>query len=152
MFEEYWFQHGASSSIVISGWQRMSYFAQNKHVWFMEHELDHQIRALHQLVGNAVTEGRHIVVGTGSTQLFQATLYALTSHDQPAPTSVVSAAPFYSVCVPPHTSLPNHCCCYCYHNNSNIVGLLAILGSLVRGYGVKHSPKAQTFESFTSYP
>lgn len=98
MFEEYWFQHGASSSIIISGWQRMSYFAQNKHVWFMEHELDHQIRALHQLVGNAVTEGRHIVVGTGSTQLFQATLYALTSHDQPAPTSVVSAAPFYSVC------------------------------------------------------
>lgn len=74
----------------------MSYFAQSKHVWFMENELELQIRALHEVVGNAVTEGRHIVVGTGSTQLFQATLYALTSPDQPKPTNIVSAAPFYS--------------------------------------------------------
>lgn len=98
MFEEYWFRNGANSISVILGYQRMSYFAQSKHVWFMENELDEQIRALHHVVGNAVTEGRHIVVGTGSTQLFQAALYALTSSDQPTPTNVVAAAPYYSVC------------------------------------------------------
>lgn len=96
MFEEFWFRHGANSVTIILGYQRMSYFAQSKHVWFMENELEDQIRALHQVVGNAVTEGRHIVVGTGSTQLFQATLYALTVQDQPEPTNIVSAAPFYS--------------------------------------------------------
>ena len=45
--------------------------------------------------------------------------------------------------VPPHHSLPNHC--YCYRNNSNIVGLFAILGSLVRGYGVKHFTHSSDF-------
>jgi L-tryptophan--pyruvate aminotransferase len=98
MFEDFWFRNGGHSVTVILGYQRMSYFAQSEHVWFMESELDQQIRALHQVVGNAVTDGRHIVVGTGSTQLFQAVLYALTSPDQPQPTSIVSAAPFYSVC------------------------------------------------------
>ncbi|KAG0565203.1 hypothetical protein KC19_8G172900 [Ceratodon purpureus] len=96
MFEDFWFRNGGNSITVILGYQRMSYFAQSKHVWFMESELDQQIRALHQVVGNAVTEGRHIVVGTGSTQLFQAVLYALSSPDQPKPTNIVSAAPFYS--------------------------------------------------------
>lgn len=103
MFEEFWFRHEVSSITVILGYQRMSYFAQSKHVWFMENELELQIRALHEVVGNAVTEGRHIVVGTGSTQLFQATLYALTSPDQPKPTNIVSAAPFYSVCTRPNS-------------------------------------------------
>lgn len=96
MFEEFWFRNAANTITVILGYQRMSYFAQSKHVWFMENELEVQIRELHRVVGNAVTEGRHIVVGTGSTQLFQATLYALTSSDQSKPTNIVSAAPFYS--------------------------------------------------------
>lgn len=101
MFEEFWFRNAANTITVILGYQRMSYFAQSKHVWFMENELEVQIRELHRVVGNAVTEGRHIVVGTGSTQLFQATLYALTSSDQSKPTNIVSAAPFYSVSSPP---------------------------------------------------
>lgn len=96
MFEEFWFQNGERSVTVILGYQRMSYFAQSKHVWFMEKEVEEQIRALHRVVGNAVTDGRYIVVGTGSTQLFQAALYALTAQDQPAPTRIVSAVPFYS--------------------------------------------------------
>lgn len=83
-------------------------------MWFMESELDQQIRALHHVVGNAVTEGRHIVVGTGSTQLFQAVLYALTSLDQPKPTNIVSAAPFYSVCARLHSSVAApHCLAAC---------------------------------------
>jgi len=97
MYEAYWLANGESSTTVIPGWQRMSYFAHSQQVWFMEHELEVQIRALHAIVGNAITEGRHIVVGTGSTQLYQAALYALSlPEEQTKPISVVSAAPFYS--------------------------------------------------------
>ncbi|KAK4763934.1 hypothetical protein SAY87_013372 [Trapa incisa] len=56
------------------------------------------IRRIHRLVGNAATEGRYIVVGTGSSQLVQTVLYALSS-DSPHPLSVVCAAPYYS-CYP----------------------------------------------------
>lgn len=52
---------------------------------------------LHNLVGNAATQDRYMVVGTGSSQLYQAVLYALTATDNSKPMSVVSAAPFYSV-------------------------------------------------------
>jgi hypothetical protein len=101
MYEAYWLANGESSTTVIPGWQRMSYFAHSQQVWFMEHELEVQIRALHAIVGNAITEGRHIVVGTGSTQLYQAALYALSlPEEQTKPISVVSAAPFYSVSRP----------------------------------------------------
>lgn len=82
--------HTSSSS-------RVEQQQQDVAVWFMERELDVQIRALHAVVGNAITEGRHIVVGTGSTQLYQAALYALSSPEQSEPTSVISAAPYYSV-------------------------------------------------------
>ncbi|XP_050223357.1 tryptophan aminotransferase-related protein 2 isoform X3 [Mercurialis annua] len=51
---------------------------------------------VHKMVGNAVTEDRYIVVGTGSTQLYQAVLYALASQDAHEPISVVTAAPYYS--------------------------------------------------------
>ena len=39
--------------------------------------LEDAIRALHALVGNAVTDGREIVIGIGSTELISAALYAL---------------------------------------------------------------------------
>ena len=63
----------------------------------MEPEFASEVVRLHKVVGNAVTEGRHIVVGTGSSQLFLAALYALSPPDAPQPISVVSAAPYYSV-------------------------------------------------------
>ncbi|XP_075479492.1 tryptophan aminotransferase-related protein 2-like [Primulina tabacum] len=50
---------------------------------------------LHKLVGNAVTQDRFIVVGTGSTQLIQSALYATSQPNSPEPVSVVSAAPYY---------------------------------------------------------
>lgn len=65
--------------------------------WFMEPEFQEAVRRLHRVVGNAVVDDRYIVVGTGSTQLYQAALYALTSPGGPEPVSVVSAAPYYSV-------------------------------------------------------
>lgn len=77
----------------------LSYFADaSKMCWFMMPKLEEEIKNLHQVVGNAVIEGRHIVVGTGSSQLIQAALYALTdSLVKSDPISIVAAAPYYSV-------------------------------------------------------
>ncbi|GAB2280497.1 hypothetical protein Dimus_015124 [Dionaea muscipula] len=107
MFIKYWEERDEECSITISGSQLISYFSSNNNLncWFLEPELANGIRRLHQVVGNAVTDGHHIVVGTGSSQLYQAALYALSltlqlSSDDadpaPAPVNVVSAAPYYS--------------------------------------------------------
>ncbi|ONK81226.1 uncharacterized protein A4U43_C01F26740 [Asparagus officinalis] len=97
MFESFWRTMGEQGTIVIPGWQRMSYFSDVTNVcWFLEPDFAHEIRRLHKLVGNAAAEDRHIVVGTGSTQLFQAALYALSPSDATMPISVVSAVPYYS--------------------------------------------------------
>ncbi|XP_031400093.1 L-tryptophan--pyruvate aminotransferase 1-like [Punica granatum] len=99
MFEEYWRKNKESCDVVIGGSELMSYFS-NPHImcWYLLPELEDSIRRLHSLVGNVSTEGRHIIVGNGSTQLLQATLYALSA-DSPQPVSVVCAAPYYS-CYP----------------------------------------------------
>lgn len=98
MYESYWQQMGEKTTLVIPGWQSMSYFSDVKNpCWFLEPEFAKQVVRLHNLVGNAVTEGRQIVVGTGSSQLFLAALYALAPKDASEPISVISAAPFYSV-------------------------------------------------------
>ncbi|XP_042480593.1 L-tryptophan--pyruvate aminotransferase 1-like [Macadamia integrifolia] len=110
MFEGYWKEKGEKCKTEIEGWHNMSYFAEdfagkrnNLNVcWFMLSEFEEEVRRLHHLVGNAVTEDRYIVVGTGSMQLFQAALYAyalsfpLEGPDSPHPISVVCAAPYYS--------------------------------------------------------
>lgn len=97
MYGRYWKQMGDKTTIVLSGWQSISYFSDAKNLcWFLESEFANAVVRLHKLVRNAVTEGRHIVVGTGSTQLFQAVLYALCHTNANEPISVVSAAPFYS--------------------------------------------------------
>ncbi|KAF8378248.1 hypothetical protein HHK36_029587 [Tetracentron sinense] len=97
MFESYWWRMGDKCTITIPGWQSLSYFSDVGNLcWFLEPELANEIRRLHCFVGNAAVENRHIVVGTGSTQLFQAALYALSPPDAPAPVNVVAAAPYYS--------------------------------------------------------
>ncbi|KAI5562736.1 hypothetical protein BDE02_15G070300 [Populus trichocarpa] len=97
MYERYWQQTGDKSTILIPGWQSMSYFSDAGSLcWFLEPEFAKEIFRLHKVVGNAVTEDRYIVVGTGSTQLYQAVLYALSPLDAAEPLSVVSAAPYYS--------------------------------------------------------
>lgn len=102
MFEPFWKKMGDKCKVVIDGGDLMSYFSDVGNVcWFLEPELGDAIRRLHRVVGNAVTDDRHIVVGTGSTQLFQAALYALTTPSGAGvdvePVSVVSSAPYYSV-------------------------------------------------------
>ncbi|KAL0336113.1 UNVERIFIED_CONTAM: Tryptophan aminotransferase-related protein 2 [Sesamum radiatum] len=73
-------------------------FANKKNLcWFLEPKLEEEIKRLHKIVGNAIVENRHIVVGTGSSQLILAALYALSDPlNEPNPISVVSAAPYYS--------------------------------------------------------
>lgn len=115
MFEEYWNAHKGEHVMVRCANDTLSYFVEyKKHgggPWFVSAELDNAIRELHAMVGNAVTHNRHIVVGTGSTQLFQAALFALASsssscsdHQHPrnvdptsTSTAVVAQSPYYSV-------------------------------------------------------
>ncbi|KAM7471277.1 hypothetical protein LguiA_009460 [Lonicera macranthoides] len=97
MYERFWQQMGDKTTVVIPGWQYISYFSDMRNLcWFLEPEFAKAVIRLHNVVGNAVTQDCHIVVGTGSTQLFQAVLYALSPSDASEPMSVVSAAPFYS--------------------------------------------------------
>ncbi|PSS07755.1 Tryptophan aminotransferase-related protein [Actinidia chinensis var. chinensis] len=97
MYERFWQQTGDKNTFVISGWQYISYFSDVTNLcWFLEPEFAKAVVRLHKLVGNAITEDRYIVVGTGSTQLFQAALYALCPPNASEPMNVVSAAPFYS--------------------------------------------------------
>ncbi|XP_047963574.1 L-tryptophan--pyruvate aminotransferase 1-like [Salvia hispanica] len=98
MYEEYWKKAGQRCSVTMSGFQSLSYFGDGKTLcWFMEKKLEDEIRKLHKVAGNAVVDGKHIVVGTGSSQLILAALYALAyTLDIPNPVDVISAAPYYS--------------------------------------------------------
>lgn len=99
MYESYWKGVGPKYSITFPVSQSLSYFTTMKNLcWFLEPKLEEEIRRVHTTVGNAVVEDRHIVVGTGSSQLILAALYALADPlNEPNPVSVVSAAPYYSV-------------------------------------------------------
>ncbi|CAH8275476.1 unnamed protein product [Arabidopsis lyrata] len=97
VYERYWQENGEVTTMVIPGWQSLSYFSdENNLCWFLEPELGKEIVRVHKVVGNAATQDRFIVVGTGSTQLYQAALYALSPHDDSGPINVVSTAPYYS--------------------------------------------------------
>ncbi|VVA94824.1 unnamed protein product [Arabis nemorensis] len=99
-YEEYWKKIGDRCTVTIRGWDLMSYFSDVTNLcWFLEPELADAIKELHGVVGNAATEDRHIVVGTGSTQLCQAAVHALASLAGTQPVSVVAAAPYYSTYV-----------------------------------------------------
>ncbi|GMN45980.1 hypothetical protein TIFTF001_015166 [Ficus carica] len=68
---------GEKTTIVIPGWQSMRYFSDIRSTcWFLEPEFAKQVVRLHKVVGNAETGGRHIVVGSGSSKLYLAALYA----------------------------------------------------------------------------
>nr|DAD27313.1 TPA_asm: hypothetical protein HUJ06_028781 [Nelumbo nucifera] len=98
MSKPYWQKMGDKCTVVIFVWQSLSYVSDITNLcWFLESELAEEIRRLHYLVANTETEGRYIVVGTGSTQLFQAALYALSSPDSVEPINIVSVVPYYSV-------------------------------------------------------
>ncbi|XP_076896836.1 tryptophan aminotransferase-related protein 3-like [Bidens hawaiensis] len=93
--EPFWFQHATDSAVVISGWHRMSYYYSDGTK--ISNELDTYIRKIHSLAGNAVTEGRYLVFGIGSTQLFNAAIYALSSENSSSPSNVLATIPYYPV-------------------------------------------------------
>ncbi|GER37028.1 tryptophan aminotransferase related 2 [Striga asiatica] len=98
MYESYWKEIGQNLSLEIPGFESLSYFSNPKKLcWFLEPKLEDQIKKVHEKVGNAITENRHIIVGTGSSQLILAALFALsTSVNEPNPVSVICRAPYYS--------------------------------------------------------
>ncbi|KAL0287178.1 UNVERIFIED_CONTAM: Tryptophan aminotransferase-related protein 4 [Sesamum angustifolium] len=82
------------STVVIPGWHRMSYdYSDNSYI---SQELEKNIRKLHAITKNAVTDGRYIVFGAGATQLLNAAVYAL-SMNMSSPAKVVAEKPFYPV-------------------------------------------------------
>lgn len=100
MYEAFWREAGERAAAVIPGWWGMSYFSNagsGSLCWFLEPELEREVRRVHRLVGNALADGYHLVVGTGTTQLFQAAMYALAPASADRPVGVVSPAPYYSV-------------------------------------------------------
>ncbi|PIN09987.1 L-tryptophan--pyruvate aminotransferase [Handroanthus impetiginosus] len=98
MYESYWKEVDQKCSVTIPGFQSLSYFANIKNLcWFLEPKLEEEIKRLHNTVGNAIVEDRHIVVGTGSSQLILAAFYALSDPlNESGPVNIVSAVPFYS--------------------------------------------------------
>ncbi|KAA8537960.1 hypothetical protein F0562_027460 [Nyssa sinensis] len=91
--EPFWTQHAASSALLVAGWHRMSY-SYNDHS-IISQELEKHILKVHAIVGNAVTAGRFIVFGAGSTQLLNAAVHALSLNNSSTPAGVVASIPFY---------------------------------------------------------
>jgi hypothetical protein len=88
-------RHTAASAVLVSGWHRLSY--RTTEGLF---QLEAHIRQLHRAVGIAVVDGKHLVFGTGSTQLMNGLVYALSPDADDAsspPASVVKTAPYYLV-------------------------------------------------------
>ncbi|XP_015956841.1 tryptophan aminotransferase-related protein 1-like [Arachis duranensis] len=94
----YWKMMSDKCSVVIEGWKFMSHESDASNVCqYMLPELGDAIKRIHSLVHNAAIQDKHIIVGTGSTQLFHAAWFALSSSDSVRPINIVSAAPFYSL-------------------------------------------------------
>ncbi|KAJ0501396.1 putative alliinase, EGF-like domain, pyridoxal phosphate-dependent transferase, major [Helianthus annuus] len=91
--EPFWMQNAADTTVVISGWHRMSYEYDDDPM--MSTELDKYIRKLHSIAGNAITQDRYIVFGVGSSQLLSAAVYALSSEISSSPSNVLASIPFY---------------------------------------------------------
>uniref|UniRef100_M8BN45 Putative Alliin lyase n=1 Tax=Aegilops tauschii TaxID=37682 RepID=M8BN45_AEGTA len=92
--EPYWMRHAEASAVVVSGGHRMSYRATDG--LFQSVELERCIRRLHRAVGNAVADDKQIVFATGSMQLINALVYALSPDSNSGSTaSVVATTPYY---------------------------------------------------------
>lgn len=93
--EPFWKQNAASSAVLVAGWHRMSYNYEEKIT--MSKSLENLIRKLHSLVGNAVTDKRCIIFGSGSTQVISAAVHALSPPNSSSPERVVASIPYYGL-------------------------------------------------------
>jgi hypothetical protein len=96
MYEAFWKQNGDIGTLVTPPWYRLSYAEGTSLDSYATPGLESQIRALHAMVGNAVTEDKSFVISAGSTQMLFAVAQAI-SVDYPGKTSVVGLTPFYEV-------------------------------------------------------
>ncbi|KAH8965659.1 hypothetical protein BDL97_04G128200 [Sphagnum fallax] len=96
LFEEYWMQHPDLGTVVIPGWYRMSYQTCDAGTLadYCTDALKAAIQDLHALTGNAVTKGRYIVLGTGSTQLINAAVHSIALQQKEV-SNVVASVPYY---------------------------------------------------------
>lgn len=90
-------QNPGSSAVVVSGWHRMSYSFPGG--TYFSQQLESHIRKVHAIARNAITDGKYIVFGAGSTQLCNAAVYALSLENSSSlsPAKVVAKIPFYPV-------------------------------------------------------
>ncbi|KAK4280139.1 hypothetical protein QN277_011802 [Acacia crassicarpa] len=95
--EPFWMKRAEKSAILVSGWHRMGYTYPDGS--YISEMLVNYIQKLHKRVGNAVTEGRFIIFGAGSTQLLNAAVYAFSpnSSSSHSPAKVVATPPYYPV-------------------------------------------------------
>ncbi|PKI62367.1 tryptophan aminotransferase-related protein 4-like isoform X2 [Punica granatum] len=98
--EQFWREHAADSGILVAGWHRMSYSFSDQ--TYISQQLDAHIRKLHNVVGNAVTDGKFLVFGAGSTQLLYAAVHALSlppdnTSSSSSPAQVVASIPYYAL-------------------------------------------------------
>ncbi|XP_023645929.1 tryptophan aminotransferase-related protein 3 isoform X2 [Capsella rubella] len=94
--EPFWMRKAEESAVVESGWHRMSY-RYYKLGAFVSVELEMIIRELHSIMGNAVTDNRFIVFGTGATQLIAASVHALSQTNSSYPSRLVTSVPYYNM-------------------------------------------------------
>ncbi|XP_020868495.1 tryptophan aminotransferase-related protein 3 isoform X2 [Arabidopsis lyrata subsp. lyrata] len=96
--EPFWIRNAEGSAVVESGWHRMSY-SYHGYGLFVSAELERIIRKLHNVVGNAVTDNRFIIFGTGATQLLAASVHALsqTNSSSSSPSRLVTSVPYYNM-------------------------------------------------------
>ncbi|XP_027188019.1 tryptophan aminotransferase-related protein 1-like [Cicer arietinum] len=98
IFSPYWEKMNDECTVVIKAQELMSYVCdENSLCFYMLPQMRDAILRIHNVVGNAVTKDNYIVLGTGSSQLYHAALYALSPSQPPNhPINVVAAAPYYS--------------------------------------------------------
>ncbi|TVU06433.1 hypothetical protein EJB05_49649, partial [Eragrostis curvula] len=93
--EPYWKRNAATGSVMVSAWHRLGYITTDGE--YQSVELQRLIRQLHRTVGNAAVDDKHLVFGTGSIQLVNALVHALSSPDAASPPArVVATAPYYA--------------------------------------------------------
>ncbi|KAL5560257.1 hypothetical protein UlMin_036468 [Ulmus minor] len=91
--EPFWMKQAAQSAILESRWHRMGYsFSDGTYI---SKQLENHIREVHKIVGNAIVDGRYIIFGSGSTQLLNAAVHALSSDDISDPVTVLASIPYY---------------------------------------------------------
>ncbi|XP_058772290.1 L-tryptophan--pyruvate aminotransferase 1-like [Vicia villosa] len=96
-FTKFWENLREEAKVEIKGDEVMSYFGDANLCWYMLPQMRNAILRLHKVVGNANTEDKYIVLGNGSSQVYLALLYALsTEKPSDIPINVVAAAPHYS--------------------------------------------------------